>query len=862
MTLHDGITPQEWPQVKALWFAAQDADGDARAALLDGPGVDPAVRAHVERLLRAAERAGDRFEQPAAAMLPPVSADPTTPSLVGRRLGPFTVRRRIGQGGMGVVYEAARADAAYEQRVAVKTIWRGADSAVLLKRFRTERQILAALEHPNIARLLDGGATEEGTPWLAMEYVDGAPIDTYCDDARLGLDARLDLFRQVCAAVQYAHERKVVHRDLKPSNVLVTPDGTVKLLDFGVAKLLDDPEREGTLTGAGLSPFTAAYAAPEQVSGGEITAATDVYALGALLVTLLVGRPPLLLQSLALAELLQAIREQPARAPSLLALEGDGAGSTESSAHEVAVERGFPSREKLARALYGELDAIALMALRKEPERRYVSAAALAEDVHRYLRREQVRARPDTMPYRFRTFARRRRPLVVAALASAVVLTVAGGWSWWQGRMADRERQLAAERLREVRTLASALVFDASDRLQDVPGATEARSALMKTALVSLDRASTDAPRDATLLRELAMAYQRAGDVLGNPTNANLGDMAGAAAAYRKAITAAETAMEIAPDSVNSMWTLALVYEKAADLEAPSGQVREALRHQRASLALFQRVAGTDPSRLRYQRAVGISSMKLGDLMGHPMFTNAGDTAAAISAYEEANARLEQAGQRGDTTFALARHRAIVRERIGRLMQERGDFPQATLWLDRSLSVRDSLVQQNPASVEARRDMAIGHYLKCGLHLAERRPDRALPPCEQSLAIRRVLLREDPKDSRFIRGMGIIHRRLGEIHVMAGAPTRALRDYLEAVEYYERYFAGRAGPINDRRDFAATHAELASLATDMGMSAVARRSRMAVVASLDTIAARAPLTAADSALRRRVTTDDVSSARR
>jgi eukaryotic-like serine/threonine-protein kinase len=861
MTQRDGITPQEWPLVKALWFAAQDAAADERSAILNAPDVDPIIRAHVERLLRAAEASGDRFEQPAAVALPPVSDEHAAPTLVGRRVGPFTVRRRIGQGGMGVVYEAARSDAAYEQRVAVKTIWRGVDSAVLLKRFRTERQILAVLEHPNIARLLDGGATEEGTPWLAMEYVDGAPIDVYCDDARLGLDARLDLFRQVCAAVQYAHDHKVVHRDLKPSNVLVTADGTVKLLDFGVAKLVDDPDREGTLTGAGLSPFTAAYAAPEQVSGGVITPATDVYALGALLVTLLVGRPPLLFQSLAMVELMQAIREQPARAPSLLALDGDGAASTGSSAREAAVERGFTSREHLAKALHGELDAIALMALRKEPERRYASAAALADDVHRYLRRQQVSARPDTLEYRARTFARRRRPVVLAALASAAVFAAAGGWSWWQGRKADREHEVAAERLREVRTLASALVFDASDRLQDVPGATEARSALMKTALVSLDRASTDAPRDAALLRELALAYQRAGDLLGNPTNANLGDMAGATAAYKKAIVAAETAMEIAPDSVNSMWTLALVYEKAADLEAPSGKVRDALEHQRASLALFRRVAGTDTARLRYLRALGISSMKLGDLLGHPMFTNAGDTAAAITAYEEANARLERAAQRGDTTFALARHLAIVRERTGRLMQERGDFPQAAAWLDRSLRVRDSLVRENPSSVEARRDLAIAYYLKCGLHLAERQPQRALPLCERSLAIRRVLLREDPKDSRFIRGMGIMHRRLGEIHVMAGNPARALRDYSEAAAYYERFFAGRAGAINDRRDFAATQVELASIATSMGMSAVARSSRISAEAALDSVAARTTLTASDSALLLRVKTSAVQAAR-
>jgi eukaryotic-like serine/threonine-protein kinase len=201
--MSQNITPEQWPLVKALWFAVQDAPESARRAMLDDARIDTDIRAHVERLLAAADDVGDRFEQPAGGVMRPDSGEFTAPSLVGRRLGPYTVTRRVGQGGMGVVYEAVRADSAYEQRVAVKTIWRGADSTVLLKRFRTERQILAGLQHPNIARLLDGGATDEGAPWLAMEFVDGVPIDTFCDDAGLGLDARLDLFRQVCAAVQW-----------------------------------------------------------------------------------------------------------------------------------------------------------------------------------------------------------------------------------------------------------------------------------------------------------------------------------------------------------------------------------------------------------------------------------------------------------------------------------------------------------------------------------------------------------------------------------------------------------------------------------------------------------------------------------
>lgn len=852
--MSSNITPEQWPLVKDLWFAVQDAPEETRAALLLDPRVDSDIRAHVERLMAAADHVGDRFETPASRVLRSDTVEFTAPSLVGRRLGPFDVTRRIGQGGMGVVYEAVRADAAYEQRVAVKTIWRGADSTILLKRFRSERQILAGLQHPNIARLLDGGATEEGAPWLAMEYVDGVPIDAFCDDNKLGLDARLDLFRQVCGAVHFAHRNNVVHRDLKPSNVLVTKDGSVKLLDFGVAKLLDDPRMEGTFTGAGLSPFTAAYAAPEQVMGGAITAATDVYALGALLMTLLVGRPPLLLQSMAMADLIDAIRSRPARAPSVLAMEGDGEGASTVSLDEIATERGFASREKLAKALHGELDAIALMALRKEPERRYPSAEAMATDVHRYLRHVQVQARPDTFSYRFRTFARQRWPLVAAAVIAVSALLFGGGMSWWQSRKADAEHAQAMERLREVRTMATVLVFDANESLQDVPGATATRSALMKTALAALDRAYIDAPLDPDLLRELANAYQRAGDLLGNPTNANLGDMAGARAAYAKAIVAAEALLRQAPDVASSAWTLALVYEKAADVEAPSGRVREALQHQRASLALFRQVAAIDTTQLRYLRAVGISSMKLGDLLGHPMFTNAGDTASAIAAYDEANARLERAAARGDTTYALARHRAIIRERLGRLMQERRDIPKAAEWLRQSLVIRDSLLLTHPKSVEARRDVAIGLYLLCGLHLTEQRPDLAEPPCDRSLTIRKALLAEDPRDTRFVRGMGIIHRRLGEIGAMEKDYRRALTEYNMSLEFYERFFGGKTGPINDRRDYAQAQAERATIATATRADALARRSMDAVAASLDSIAKKGTLTRADSALLLRART--------
>ncbi len=431
----------DWPRVKALWFAVQEAPPDDRERVLGAMDVDPVIRAHVKRLLDAADDIGDRFETPAFAALHGTTgarealalAEPVA-TFVGRRIGPYDVIRHVGQGGMGAVYEAVRADDAFTQRVALKTLWRGADSTVLLRRFRSERQILASLQHPNIAQLHDGGATSEGTPWLALEFVDGLPIDRYCDDARLGLAQRLDLFRQVCTAVQFAHRNLVVHRDIKPSNVFVTTDGAVKLLDFGVAKLLDDTAGDGTLTGAGLAPYTAAFAAPEQVAGTSVSTATDVYALGALLVLLLSGRHAVDVGGLHGAALLHAVSSQPARAPSELVR----ALSVEES-HHVAQCRGYRSGDKLAADLAGELDAIALMALRKEPERRYASVDALSEDVHRYLRRDRVLARPDTMAYRLRTFARRRRALVSSVLMAAVIGSVGTSVALVQSRTNARE---------------------------------------------------------------------------------------------------------------------------------------------------------------------------------------------------------------------------------------------------------------------------------------------------------------------------------------------------------------------------------------------------------------------------------------
>jgi serine/threonine-protein kinase len=397
-----------WRQIERLFLAALEHPKAERGAFLDAAcGADKALRAGVLELLRADEEAGEFLERP--LVQPPRPSPTEADQRPGVAVGPYRLLRKIGEGGMSAVFLAARSDDVYEKQVAVKLFRLGPEWPDLLARFRAERQILASLDHPCIAKLLDGGSTARGTPYFVMEYVDGLPIDAYCDRERLSVEARLELFRKVCAAVQCAHASLIVHRDIKPSNILVRPDGEPKLLDFGIAKLLDPEglavEVDRTHTGQRL--MTPAYASPEQVRGEPITTAADVWALGVLLFELLTGRRPHDLENRTLPEALRLITEEDPGPPSL-AVNAPAAGvpDTTLAAHYAA--RGM-TRDQLRRRLQGDLDNIVLKAIRREPARRYGSVEQLAEDVRRHLVGLPVMARPDTLGYRAGKFVRRHR---------------------------------------------------------------------------------------------------------------------------------------------------------------------------------------------------------------------------------------------------------------------------------------------------------------------------------------------------------------------------------------------------------------------------------------------------------------------
>ncbi len=506
------LTPAELRRLRELFDEASDlGSGDRETLLRDLATREPRLARELEALLLAHESTGSHLVSPISSGVVRSLLEGDDP-WIGKRIGPYLVEERLGAGGMGVVYRALRDDQQFSKRVAIKFLRRSAESDLALRRFRYERQILANLSHRNIAALLDGGTTDDGQPWLVMELVEGEPITTWCREHRSTIQERLGLFRQVCGAVQHAHQHLVVHRDLKPGNIHVTADGTVKLLDFGIAKLLRAEEGSDQLppTQGGGRVFTPDYAAPEQVRGLPVGTSADVYALGVLLFELLAGRRPFELDGKLLAEIEEAVCRTPPPRPSAVITEGHAATCGTRAA-------------ALRRRLRGDLDAIVLTALRKEPERRFGSADRLARDIALHLRGHPVTARPDGLRYRADKFVRRRKVELVAG--TLVVGSLLGG-TW-----AVRQQAIEAA--------------DERDRATEV-------TEFLGSMLSAVDPSQLG--REVTMREVLDSAAVRAGTLTARPllemevrhviaaTYLALGDFERAMAEYHLALTAAERA--------------------------------------------------------------------------------------------------------------------------------------------------------------------------------------------------------------------------------------------------------------------------------------------------------------------------------
>ena len=800
----------------------------------------------------------------------PTTADPEVPSDISHdgRLGPYRLIREIGHGGMGTVYLGVRDDDAFQKRVAIKVLKRGMDTDSIVRRFRHERQILASLEHPFIASLLDGGSTPDGRPYFAMEFVEGQPIVDYCETQRLDTTARLALFRHVCTAVQYAHQNLVIHRDLKPANVLVTADGTPKLLDFGIAKLLN-PELGGhTLapTAPGLQLMTPEYASPEQVRGEAVTTASDVYSLGVLLYELLAGRLPYRLTSRAPADIVRIICEsepvRPSTAITMMAGDAGGDAPTRERAHESGEAAKKDRRltvdvDRLRRRLAGDLDNIVLKALSKEPQRRYASVDQFSEDVRRHLAGLPVLARKDTWGYRTTKFVRRNRAIVGAAVITFAVLVAGVIATAWQARVARAERARAEQRFGDVRQLAHAFLFDFHDSIADLEGSTPARKLVVTKGLEYLDRLAGDAGDRADLRREIAAAYVKVGDVQGRPFNPNLGDTSGALESYRKAIAlyesitgdagrdeglrrdlalaymrlsdvlaaAGKTAESLSfaqkgleiqrevssdpSDSAEARRALVASYSRVGDMLAATGKVTAALEHRRTAVALMESVAGAAPQDVANIRQLGAAYQKLGNTLGNPNSPNVGDTAGALAALERSAEIFRNASAQFPSNAMLRRNHAVAESNAADVLFAMKRVDEALARERRSLAVYEAQAAGDPANAAAQNDLAIGYSKMAQLLHETGKTAAGLASQQRATDIHRRLVSADPRSSDMKQELAADYNREATLQAALGMREVSLANHARAVDISRDLSAASPGDYELRFAFAQAQAERA-----------------------------------------------------
>lgn len=819
-------------RIQELFLAALEQAVESRPAFLaEAAGDDLDLRREVESLLDASQRGSALLTAPEATPHPMPDPDPPSP----RRVGPYELLHELGRGGMGSVYVARRADESYQRRVAVKLVRPGMDSEAVLTRFRTERQILAALNHPNIARLLDGGSTDDGRPYLVMEYVEGQPIDQYCARMGLAVAERVQLFRTVCAAVSHAHRNLVVHRDLKPANILVTADGTPKLLDFGIAKLLnpDLTSAPGAPTVAALRLMTPEYASPEQARGELVTTASDVYSLGVVLYELLAGCRPYELEGLTPADLERTISESVPPLPSQAALRRTRPAG--------ASDRGRRSRDRLP----ADLDNIVMMALRKEPQRRYHSVDQLADDLRRYLEHQPVRARRVTWGYAARKFVRRNRLAVAATATAGVALLLSLLATLWQARTAAAERDRVAQLLTDVRGLTNTLIFEFHDAIEKLAGATPARELVVRRALAYLDRLAKDHPRNPALQLELAAAYERLGNIQWARYYANLGDLAGAVESHHKALAIREQVAAAHPDLAEARRALGWSLLNVGDALVELGRLSEGLARYRQSLEIRETLAA-GPGATRADRFnLAVAHQRLGDLLGNPGMTNLGDYDGALAHFLKMQAEFQALAASPEATIEDRHSVGIGFEKLGRVAAAKGDQEQALAYYRRELEVFRASHAADSGNARYTRDLAVGLGNVGDALAGLGRPGEAMKYYEEGLGIRAALAAADPRNLGAVRDLALMERAIGSALRDQGRLRPAHERLVRAVRGLARVNA--ADPANRwiRRQLAATRFQVAAAARQLGDAVEGRSHGIAALQLLRGAAAAPDATAQD-----------------
>lgn len=769
------MTPDRFERIAQVFEAVVERPLRDRAGLVaELCGDDDELRHGVDDLL-AADAAADGFLE-SGAFDPAMSSEAVDPdAAIGQRIGPYRVIRAIGQGGMGTVFLAGRDDDAYQKRVAIKVINRGMDSDSILRRFRNERQILARLDHPNIARLHDGGSTADARPYFVMEYLEGRPITEYCNAKRLAIHERLKLFVTVCAAVHYAHQNLVIHRDLKPNNVIVTCDGVPKLLDFGIAKLLGtDARAEGAETETHFRILTPEYASPEQIRGEVMTTASDVYGLGVLLYEILTRRRPYCFTTRQPDEIARLIGERDPPKPSTTM---DG---------------------RLGRQVRGDLDNIVLMAMQRDPRRRYGSVEQLAQDIARFLERQPIIAHAPTLAYRSARFVQRHR-LAVAA-GAVIVVTLAGGVV-----STTRQARRAERRLADVMMLARSVMFELHDAIEVLPGSTGARAVLVERVLQHLDDVARDTGMHPRVQRELATAYEKLGDVQSRLHRSNLGNTPSALESYQKALAIRQSLFAADDTDLQTRLDLALSYGRTGDMLSKTNDATGALAHYRTSLRLIEDALRAQPQHTGTRDAAATGHVALGRAL-----LKVGEFQLALAAFRR-GAGLYEALIAEDPAGSGTRQRVIASyQGIAFALASTGDAPGSLALYRRSVSIAAALSDRDPSNAAALRTLMDAHeWLALALRQNGDLAD-ALDHHHRARVLALTLLGRDPGNAQAHNDIGDIYHELGNTLTAMGDIPGALGLFRESLQHYETVSLADPTDTNARRQVSATRRQMAN----------------------------------------------------
>jgi eukaryotic-like serine/threonine-protein kinase len=748
--------------------------------------------------------------------------------LLGERIGPYRIVQKIGHGGMGAVYYAIRDDQEFQSEVAVKVVRRGMDSQLVFERFRTERQILATLEHPNIARLLDGGATDKGEPYFVMEYVRGASLTHYCDRHQLSISERLRLFRKVCDAVSYAHRKLIIHRDLKPDNILVTEDGTPKLLDFGIAKILEfaDPE-SGAATMTAVRLGTPAYASPEQIRGLHVGVATDIYSLGIVLYELLTGRRPYRLDSVNWEESARVICERDATRPSSV---------ISSRSEKLETEQITRSRsttvQALRKRLTGDLDNILAVALRKEPERRYRSVDEFSEELQRHLDDRPVLARGDSLTYRARKFIGRHTLAVAFTSVFTLLLGAAGAFAVWQAHR-------LSVRVDEDRKLASSFLADIHDEIARLPGSTPVRQALLAKSVEYLNGLSREKGSDREVRRSLALAYERFAELLAGVNGSGLGKSREALKTYETAKGMREALAAESPQDLQAQGELAANYLTGSFITGRIGSVEQRLVYDRKALALSEKLLGKSPGNPDWQSLYGKACASAAY-----SYNMAGRYGEAMDYFRRAVPVREQLAAKRPGR-GTKRELANIYYRLG-VLEAQSEHPRPALDdLGKALEIQEALHAENQDDEQIRSDLAGTHHFLGVSLTALGDTHRALEHFQTAISLHEAAAAADPHDARTRSLLAGNYAEQGTALLRENRKRDALRSIQRAITLQQQLLQTDVQSIPGRMSQADYHSRLGDLCESLADRRCAAESWTEAAAIFNQLAREGHLNAPD-----------------